>query len=161
MKPPGNATPDRDRLCGLMEEVPFFSGYTWPELQTLAGYFEASSHVEVGTVLFREGDPGNFLCVVVRGAVDVVKEDHQGLLHVVTSVNAGKTLGEMALVDDEPRSATARVTQAAELLMLSKERFALLGEKHPGLALRFVFTIARLISKRLRLTSGMLVDYLD
>jgi CRP-like cAMP-binding protein len=66
----------------------------------------------------------------------------------------------MALIDDEPRSATARVTQPAQLLVLTKDRFERIGTEHPRLALLFTFTVARLLSKRLRLASGMLVDHL-
>jgi CRP-like cAMP-binding protein len=64
------------------------------------------------------------------------------------------------LIDDEPRSATARVTRPAELLVLTKESFERMSREHPRLALQFTFTIARLLSRRLRLASGMLVDHL-
>lgn len=150
---------DRSFLCELMDGLPIFNGYSGPELQTLASYFSAFQ-AEAGAEIFSEGDPGSFLCVLVEGAAEVLKEDHQGVARVVATVGRGKTLGEMALIDDEPRSAAARVTQPAQLLVLTKERFERLGAEHPRLALQFTFTVARLLSKRLRLASGMLVDHL-
>lgn len=74
-------------------------------------------------------------------------------------MGAAKTPGEMALVDDEPRSATARITRAAELPVLTNEFFERMSREHPRLALQFTFAIARLPSRR-RLASGMLVDHL-
>lgn len=150
---------DSRRLREVMDDLALFDGYRGAELGTLSSYFRAFQ-ADAGARIFDEGDPGDFLCVVVSGAVEVLKEDQQGVGHVVATVGAGKTLGEMALLDEEPRSGTARVTRPAQLLVLTKENFERMAGEHPRLALQFTFTIARLLSKRLRLASGMLVDHL-
>lgn len=155
----GTERRDGGYLREVMDDLSFFDGYSGPELQTLSSYFRAFQ-TPAGSVIFSEGDPGAFLCVVIEGAAEVVKEDQQGITRVVATVGPGKTLGEMALIDEEPRSATARVTKPAELLVLTKESFERMSGEHPRLALQFTFTIARLLSKRLRLASGMLVDHL-
>ena len=155
----GTERRDARRLREVMDDLSFFDGYSGPELHTLSSYFRAFQ-ADAGSVIFSEGDPGDFLCVLVDGVAEVVKEDQQGVAHVVATVGAGKTLGEMALIDDEPRSATARVAKPAEVLVLAKESFERMSGEHPRLALHFTFTIARLLSKRLRLASGMLVDHL-
>lgn len=154
-------TERRDARClrDALDDLSFFDGYSGPELQTLSSYFRAFQ-MNSGAVIFSEGDSGDFLCVVVDGAAEVTKVDQQGIARVVANVGAGKTLGEMALIDDEPRSATARVTKPAELLVLTKKSFERMSREHPRLALQFTFTIARLLSRRLRLASGMLVDHL-
>jgi len=143
----------------VVDDLPLFDGFGGAELNSLSSYFRAFQ-ANAGAQIFSEGDPGEFLCVVVSGAVEVLKEDQQGVAHVVATVGAGKTLGEMALIDREPRSGTARVARPSELLVLTRESFEKLAGEHPRLALQFTFTIARLLSKRLRLASGMLVDHL-
>jgi len=155
----GTECRDFRHLREVMDDLSFFDAYNGSELDTLSTYFRAFQ-TDARSVIFSEGDPGDFLCVLVDGAAEVIKEDQQGVAHVVATVGPGKTLGEMALIDDEPRSATARVTRAAELLVLTKESFERMSGEHPRLALQFTFTVARLLSKRLRLASGMLVDHL-
>lgn len=150
---------DRAFLCSLMDSVSFFNGYSGPELEQLSAYFTAFQ-ADMGAEIFAEGEPGSFLCVVVDGAAEVLKEDHRGVARVVARIGRDKTLGEMALIDEEPRSATARVTSAATLLVLTRDRFERMCADHPRLALQFALRVARLLSRRLRLTSGMLVDHL-
>lgn len=155
----GTECRDGDHLRNVSSNLAFFNGYGGRELHTLSSYFRAF-RAKAGAQIFAEGDAGAFLCVLVSGAADVLKEDQQGIARVVATVGPGKTLGEMALIDEEPRSATARVTQPAELLVLTRESFGRMCAEHPRLALQFTFTVARLVSKRLRLASGMLVDHL-
>ena len=155
----GTERHDRAHVREVMERLPLFDGYNGAELDTLSSYFRAFV-AGAGTDIFAEGDAGAFLCVVVDGEVDVLKEDQQGVVRVVATVGAGKTLGEMALIDEEPRSAAARVTRAAQLLALSKDSFEAMMDGHPRLALQFMLTLGRLLSRRLRRTSGMLVDHL-
>jgi CRP-like cAMP-binding protein len=66
----------------------------------------------------------------------------------------------MALIDQERRSATCRAESDCELLTISTESLHKLSVEHPRLAYRFMFCLARLLSRRLRRTSGMLVEYL-
>jgi len=150
---------DPERICEMMERTRFFPDLPWTEIETLSAYFRAFT-AGAEAVIFGEGDPGDFLCLVVDGVVEVVKEDHEGKLRVMALADAGKTLGEMALIDGEPRSATARVKEEAGLLLLSKVSHERMGRDHPRLALEFTTKIARLLSRRLRRASGMLVDHL-
>jgi len=150
---------DPERICEMMDRTRFFSDLPWSELETLSGYFRAFS-ASAGAVIFSEGDPGDFLCLLADGIVEIVKEDQEGKPRVMALADSGKALGEMALIDGEPRSATTRVKEDAELLLLSKASHERMGRDHPRLALHFTATIARLLSRRLRRASGMLVDHL-
>jgi len=78
----------------------------------------------------------------------------------VVTVQAGRGLGEMSMVDKEPRSATVIVVEPAVLAVLTQESFALITRDKPALAANILLKIAQLLSQRLRYTSGVLVDYL-
>ena len=96
-----------------------------------------------GQVIFREGDPGDCLFVIVEGEVDI-------LVHgaVVDHLAAGSVFGEMALIDGLPRSGTALAATDCKLAAISEKRFLRLIEQTP----RFALQIMRVITERLRRT---------
>ena len=71
------------------------------------------------------------------------------------------SLGEMTIVDGEPRSATAVAVASSTLAVLTQENFLLIMRDKPALSAKLLLKIAQLLSQRLRLTSGILVDYLE
>jgi NTE family protein/lysophospholipid hydrolase len=101
------------------------------------------SRLEKGAVLFRQGDPGDSVCLVVSGLLGVLVGDN-----LVNRVRHGELVGEMSVLTDDLRSATVYVIRQAELLRFGKEAFLALIDKHPAFALQ----IARLNIDRLRET---------
>lgn len=149
----------RAELAAMIEEMALFSDLAWNEIEILADYMQAYEAAK-GCAIFSEGEAGNFMCLLVKGKVDVVKEDSHGTQKVVATVSSGKALGEMALIDNEPRSARAVAVEVSTLLLLTRENFNRILHDHPRLASHLAVRLARLLSQRLRQTSGMLVDYL-
>jgi CRP/FNR family transcriptional regulator, cyclic AMP receptor protein len=94
-----------------------------------------------GSVVFREGDPGDRMYVVLFGEVELSINGHR-----VETIGSGGILGEMALVDSGRRSATATVTRDARLAPITAQRFTMLVKKKPEFALQ----IMRLLAARLR-----------
>lgn len=127
---------------------------------TILARFLTLHNVEQGAVVFHEGDTGDFLGLIVEGAVELFKDGPNDAKAKVASEGAGKLLGEMALVDGEPRSATARFLQPGHGLILTKDNFQRLLHEHPRAAANFLFRLSRLLSQRLRRTTGMLVSCL-
>lgn len=150
----------QEEMCGMLESTWMFGDFEWPEIETLAKYLQAYEAPE-NTLLFREGEPGNFMCLVVEGSVGIFKEDSTQAEKCVALVGHGKTLGEMAIIDGEPRSATCITATAAKIILLTKENFLRIINDHPALGVKIVMKVARLLSQRLRKTSGLLVDYLE
>jgi CRP-like cAMP-binding protein len=155
----GSGASFRHELMGLLENVDLLQGLSWRETEQLGGYMQAYE-AEPGCVVFREGEPGAYLCLLVRGKVKTSKHGSDGEA-VVTIDGKGRSIGEMALIDGEPRSASCEVTEQATLLLLTRSAFERLCEQHPALGFKLVLRIARLMSRRLRITSGRLIDYLD
>ncbi len=76
-----------------------------------------------GTILFRQGDPGDCLYVVQRGQVRIFKELEGGRRRTIGLLEVGDIFGEMALVDGKPRMASAEIIEDSELVMVPGEAF--------------------------------------
>ena len=113
-----------------------------------------------GETVFEEGDRGYYVCFVVDGSLDVLKKSEDGKEIVLTTLSKGRSIGEMAVIDELPRSATVRARTKATLLTLSREKFAFILEEHTGTAIKILKGITRLLSLNLRKTSTRLVDYM-
>jgi signal transduction histidine kinase len=99
-----------------------------------------------GQEVFREGDPGDGLYVVKSGLVEISGQLGTDVRQVFSQVGAGGVFGEMAVIEQLPRSAFAVVVQAATVYFLPRERMVELIERTPVLALAFM----KLVSQRLR-----------
>ena len=109
-------------------------------LASVMGELEPKS-LEGGQVLFRQGDPGDALYVVLSGRLRVERTD-RGRERVVREVGRGESVGELALLTGAPRTASARAVRDAELLRLSRERFEALVRAHPLVAMALTRMLA-------------------
>ncbi len=102
--------------------------------------------LDKGQVLFHAGDSGDGAYIVVSGLLGVLIKKPDGSLEIVNHIRHGEVVGEMALLSDEPRSATILATRESELLFFGRREFMALLEKYP----RFLLHIARINIDRLR-----------
>jgi CRP/FNR family cyclic AMP-dependent transcriptional regulator len=93
--------------------------------------------VSAGFVLFNEGEPGETMFVVLDGAVDVKLCEK-----LLETVHSGGLVGEMALIDDAPRSASAVAAEPSRILEVDKKRFTYLVQEHPTFALQVMEEMA-------------------
>ena len=104
-----------------------------------------------GQVLFRKGDSGDFLFCVLSGEIQIGVETRQGKTHLMNLLMPGKVFGEIALLDDLPRSADARATCTTSVLTIAREDFHRLLLTEP----RLHQPVIRLLCERVRWTSAM------
>jgi CRP-like cAMP-binding protein len=102
--------------------------------------------LEPGQVLFRKGDIGDALYVIDDGRVKIVTENAKGGELVLNECGPGEAIGDMSLIDLEPRSASVIAITSAELLQLKRDDFLEVLKSEPSLAL----DIMRRFSARLR-----------
>jgi CRP-like cAMP-binding protein len=107
-------------------------------LQTLIALDDTPLAVSPGTVLFAAGDPGDEMYVVRTGSVDLMIGNT-----LVEKVGPGGILGELALVDPAPRSATAVAGPECTLVRVDQHEFDDLVRRVPGLALEVMKVMAR------------------
>lgn len=108
------------------------------------------------TVLFRKGDPGSNMMVVLRGRVKVCTHSEEGKELVFNIINPGEVFGEIALLDGADRTADAVTLDESELLVLERRDFIPFLNKHPEACLRLLSVLC----KRLRQTSELLEEAL-
>ena len=100
---------------------------------------------KAGEVIFTAGDPGDRMYVVIEGEVDVLFEGR-----VIETTGPGGILGEMALIDRSPRSATAVAKTDCKLAPIDEKRFEFLVGQTPFFALH----VMRVMCERLRRWTG-------
>ncbi len=98
-----------------------------------------------GEVIFREGEQGHTLFIVLAGEVGVWKHYGEKDESLLACYQTGRIFGEMALVDELPRSATAVTTQDSQLLYLRRGDFADLVRKYPDLALSIMRSMSAIV----------------
>jgi len=148
------------RRAEMLEKTQLGKGLEWSEILTLSGFMEAYQGC-TGSIICQQGDGSAFLSIVCKGRVDIVKEDQAHNKKIIASLGPGNSLGEMSLIDGEPRSATVMAHSPVELLVLTKEGYDQLSEEYPRLWGKLVVKIAAILSRRLRQTSGILAEYLE
>ncbi len=143
----------------LLDRTRWANDFDGKELETLASYLKLERRPRGGAVC-REGDRDPTLFIVVEGKASVVKEDGAGRAKALATLGPGHTLGEMALVDGSPRSATVLAAEDLVLLALSRPDLDRLSSERPQLAVKVLLKLAAFLSQRLRQTSGALTEKL-
>ena len=151
--------PDVALRAELLEKTQWAHEFSFLEIEKLAEYLQSRS-VKRGMVVFREGDKDATLFVIAEGKVGVFKAGAKKQDLPIATIGMGHTLGEMALVDGQARSAGAVAVEDLTLLALSKADLDRLTNDHPRLAAKVVLKVAKLLSQRLRQTTSNLADRL-
>lgn len=147
------------KIADLLDGLDFVGNFAYPELELLAKFLTYHD-MDQGSVIFEEGDPGDFMFIVVQGRISIFKGGEHGRQLLSTEMR-GRIIGEMAMIDQERRSATCIAETACELLILTHTNMQCLAKEHPAVAFHFMSSLARILSRRLRRASGMMADFLD
>lgn len=116
-------------------------------MSTTIGIFQHASETirfQAGDLIFAAGEPGDVMYVVQQGTVEI----RQNNTRLLACVGPGEVVGEMALIDQGPRSATAVAASDCTLVPVNERQFTYLVQEHPYFALR----VMRVLVERLRQT---------
>lgn len=112
-----------------------------------------------GEILFEEGDIGDYVCFIISGSLEVMKmTTWQNLTTVIATLYEGSCIGEMALIDHAPRSATIRAHENTKLAILTQKAFDVMVASEPELGVNILKGVAQTISDNLRATTDKLAD---
>jgi CRP/FNR family cyclic AMP-dependent transcriptional regulator len=148
------------QLTDMLIGIPLFQDFNEKDLAVLPRYLSLY-YVPEGLTVFKEGDAGDFLGFVIDGRVEFTKSSSSGRSVTVATETTGRTFGEMAIIDGEPRSASAKFTKPGKILLLSKENFDRLLVEQPKVSAQLLLRVCRLLSQRLRRTTGLLSECMD
>ena len=112
-----------------------------------------------GDTVFKEGDPAREMYVVLDGEIEVLKRSRRGRETRVAILGPNDCFGEMSIIDMQPRSATVRALGPARMLKISTEEMDALYRHDLKSYTLIVLNIARDLSRRLRVTDGLLADF--
>ena len=112
-----------------------------------------------GDNVFKEGDPAREMYVVLDGEIEVLKKSRRGRETRVAILGPNDCFGEMSIIDMQPRSATVRALGPARLLRITTEEMDALYRHDLKSYTLVVLNIARDLSRRLRVTDGLLADF--
>lgn len=149
-----------DGLKKALGELVIFHGLTDDELSFLEERVELQQAAN-GSVVCREGEPGNELYLILNGRVAVDKTGDSGEELEINELATGDSFGEMCLIDVQPRSATIRALEQTELAVFRYMALLELSQKNLPLFSKVLLNIAREFSRRLRRMDGRLVEYLQ
>lgn len=144
---------DGSRRRALLTSHPVLSCLSAEELEHVLGFVVAQRH-EAGEAIFHKGDAGLSMMLIAAGKVKVSVSGPDGREAVLAVLGEGEILGEMAILDNKPRSADATALEACEVLILRQRDFLPFLERNPAVAVRLL----GMISERLRRTSELLED---
>jgi len=111
-----------EEVVGLLRKVDLFDGLPLGDLQRIAAIVDGTS-LEAGDFLFEEGEPGDAFYIVFKGAIEITKSRPDGSTEKLAVRRGGEGFGEMALLNDAPRSATARALEPTQLMTVMREDF--------------------------------------
>jgi CRP-like cAMP-binding protein len=105
-----------------------------------------------GEIIFSEGEIAKAIFIVASGSVEFtrkISEKEEGILFILSP---GDFFGEMALLEESPRSSTARAIEDSEIYIIYKVNFDGLIDRYPQVGLKIIKNLAAILSKRLRKT---------
>ncbi len=135
----------------LIKHIPLFSGLSEQELDAVAA-IATTRKVTKNCMIVQEGERGDSLFIVVEGGVKISTYSYDGREVVLSLLEPGAFFGEMALLDQQPRSANVTALEATTILQIQRKHIADLLLKLPALTLKLLTEVV----ERLRRTSQIL-----
>jgi CRP/FNR family cyclic AMP-dependent transcriptional regulator len=156
----GDATQFADKMHRMIAYSPLFENINLPEIR-LMSHFMHVYRAGPGQEIIHEGEQGDYMLMILEGSVEVFKQDRWNTPKLIAVVEAGKTLGEMSMIDGEPRFATCAAAETCVFAVLSRENLARIILEQPTLGAKILMELVLMLSQRLRQTSAKFVALMD
>lgn len=138
--------PEEENIRKILQKIPVFENLRRNELAAVERILHHREY-RAGETVFYQGDPSAGMYIIVKGKVQVIYEPTQ---QVIAELYDGDFFGELALVDDSPRSATVVCRLDCKMLGFFQSDLLDLIERRPRLGLKIVMQLMAVISERLR-----------
>jgi CRP/FNR family transcriptional regulator, cyclic AMP receptor protein len=156
----GDATEFATQIHGMISYSPLFENFNLAEIRLLAHFMQVY-RAEPGVEIIREGEAGDFMMMLIEGRIEVFKQDRWNAPRLIALIEPGKTVGEMSMIDGEPRFATCVSAERSMIAVLTRENLARIILEQPILGAKILMELVLMLSQRLRQTSMKLVGYMD
>ena len=156
----GDAMRFASQIHALIPKCPLLENFSPGEVRLLAHFMEVY-RAQPGMEIINEGEGGDFMMMVIEGRVDVNKRDRWNTPQAIAQVEPGRTLGEMSMIDGEPRFATCVAVEPTLVAVLDRENLARIIVEQPLLGAKLLMELVLMLSQRLRATSEKLLGLMD
>jgi CRP-like cAMP-binding protein len=156
----GKGSSVADEIYGLVGKSLFFAEFSREDIAAMAAYMTVY-RAAPGETIIRESDGGDYMLLIIEGAVDIFKRGTRDEQQHMTTVGPGMTLGEMSMIDGEPRFATCIATEPTVFSVLHRDDMAKIILDHPSLGSKILVKLVSMLSARLRQTSARLLQYME
>lgn len=156
----GDAMPFVARILEIIEHIQLFEDFEQADILSMARHLTCY-RAPAGSEIIREGEPGDFMLLLLEGSIEIVKTSSNGLPQRIGLASPGKTLGEMSLVDGEPRFASCIATETVTFAVLDRAGLGHILVNEPQLGIKILMELLLLLNQRLRSVSGRLMQTLE
>jgi CRP/FNR family cyclic AMP-dependent transcriptional regulator len=156
----GDATGFVDKILAIIDHISLLEDFSREDIECLARYMRCC-RAESGVELIREGEPGDFMLLILEGSIEIVKIDPRGLPQRRAVDGPGKILGEMSLIDGEPRFASCLTLEPSLFAVLDRDSLVQIISDEPRIGVKILMELLMLLNQRLRSVSGDLMKCLE
>jgi len=155
---------EQEELIAKLKQIPLFEEIKDNDtfIRSLVDICKIREY-KAGETIIKEDDMGAEMFVVYQGVVEILKRTRAGDNYTVVTLKAEYNVffGELALIDDDKRSATVQASEDSVFLVITKSDFLKLGNEHPNIGLPIARSIAKILAGRLRKTNSDMMTIFD
>lgn len=144
-------------MIDFISNLPLFGSLNLKEIETVSTYVQRQK-LNAGDILFNQWDKAESVYFVEQGALEVLTKCDPENYKVIATLKRGRSIGEMSLIDNFPRSATVQSKSDTALAVLTRSAFEKLMSEHHEIGIKIIKGLARLLALNLRKTSSRLAD---
>jgi len=144
-------------ISSIISRIPVFTSLSKTELRLIEKIVYLRSYHE-GEVIFVEGEPGAGMYIIESGKVRICLGPYTDEEHEIALLEPGDFFGELALIDDHPRSATAVALSSTRLVGFFRADLSTIINRTPRIGVKLQNNVMQILVKRLRITDQRLND---
>ncbi len=148
-----------EEISNILQKINIFEGLTPFQRAKIAKYFRQQNY-EPKARIIKEGEPGDGMFVIKDGAVKIVKQLTDTEEQVLANLVDGDFFGEIALLDNSPRSASVYAISKVTMLELYRASLLELLDKEPKIGVKVLYNLAKILAERIRASGDKIRDIL-
>jgi CRP-like cAMP-binding protein/RsiW-degrading membrane proteinase PrsW (M82 family) len=145
----GTLSPEQiERISTKLKQISIFENVELADLDNLSRAINIRQYSH-GEKLFSKGDSGDAMYLIDRGYIDIFLENEDGSESLLRTFQSGDVVGELALLDGQPRSASARANGPLRVMVLQRQHFMMFVQSRP----KVILAVLRFLAEKVRYTT--------
>ncbi len=149
-----------DFVLGILAELDFFSELDYASLSKLSNLFEEKIY-NINDIIIEEESLGQSMLVIISGEVRITQVSGDSSEEALIVLKKGDLFGEMALIEERPRSATAIAHSNCVIFEIKRDKFVNFVNDNPANGIKILWRLTKTLSSRLRETDNKLKTFIS